>query len=152
MVLDATVFYSCDNLCEEIRVVGVSNVFHVYQWFVRVATYMGRLIPSKFALLVLSHVPYLIVINLPNSLFCGCGLIFGVWCFLSIWPYRRVRWLHTVRRHKTCYQQLWTPDGLLMAVIKEIRCRGRLYTKFKGKLKKKKSSAENNYLGKFRVY
>jgi hypothetical protein len=42
----------------------------------------------------------------------------------------------TVRRPKTCYQQLWTPEGLLMAVIKEIRCRGRLYIKFKEKLEK----------------
>jgi len=145
-------FYSCDHLCKEIRVVVVSNVFHVYQWFVCIATNMGTLIPPQFALLVLSHVSYLIVINLPNSLFCGCGLIFGAWRFLSIWPYRRVRWLHTVRRPKTCYQQLWTPDCLLMAFIKEIRCRARLYIKFKVNLKKKKSAAENNYVGKFRVY
>jgi len=122
VVLDATVFYSCDHLCEEIRVVGVSNIFHVYQWFVCIATNMGTLIPPKFALLVLSHVRYLIVINVPNSLFCGCGLIFSAWHFLSIWPYRRVRSLHIVRRPKNCYQQLWAPDGLLMALIKEIRC------------------------------
>jgi len=39
-----------------------------------------------------------------------------------------------------------------MAFIKEIRCRARLYIKFKVNLKKKKSAAENNYVGKFRVY
>jgi hypothetical protein len=57
--------------------VGVSNVFHVYQWLVCIAMNMGTLMPPKFALLDLSHVPYLIVINLPNSLFSGCGLVFG---------------------------------------------------------------------------
>ena len=62
---------------KKLRVVGVSNVFHVYQLFVCIATNMGTLIPPKFALLVLSHVPYLIVINLPSLLVCGCGLIFG---------------------------------------------------------------------------
>jgi hypothetical protein len=77
MVLD-DVFYSCDHLCEEIRVVVVSNVFHVYQLFVCIATNMGTLIRPQFSLLVLLHVPYLILINLPNSLFCGCGLIFGL--------------------------------------------------------------------------
>jgi len=77
MVLDAIVFYSCDHLYKEIRVMGVRKVFYGYQWFVCIATNMGTLIPSKFALLVLSHVPYLIVINLPNSLLCVCVLIFG---------------------------------------------------------------------------